>query len=370
MKKICALTLAIIMLACCLTGCGSSKDTVMTVGGTEVSWDEYLYWLESSASDLTSIYYYYVGTSEIDWNGTYSFDTSITNAQWCVNQVLSNIKQLRAIELKAKELGIALDEEDEASMAESIDSYAKNYCGEDATEEDYDAFLKENYNTSLDYQKYIMKISIFYSKLFESMYGENAVDFDDTDAINTYADENGYISANHILLLTTDTETGEALSEEEIAEKQAKAQEIAAELQAITDQDELLARFAELKAEYDEDSGGSSHPNGYCFTNGTMVDEFDSAARTLDMYAVSDPVESTYGYHVIIRLPNDPDTTITTSSTTTTLRVMAAQEQFNSQFSEWTSALEVKFVNGFDTYDFTKLFVDDGFAYVSFDERP
>jgi len=31
-----------------------------------------------------------------------------------------------------------------------------------------------------------MKISIFYSKLFESMYGENAVDFDDTDAINNF----------------------------------------------------------------------------------------------------------------------------------------------------------------------------------------
>ena len=57
MKKTIAMLLAAVMLCGCLAGCGGTKDdTVMTVNGTEISYDEYMTWLGSAVSDIKSIY--------------------------------------------------------------------------------------------------------------------------------------------------------------------------------------------------------------------------------------------------------------------------------------------------------------------------
>ena len=48
MKKFITLTLALIMVLGCFAGCSGDsykEDTVMVVNGTEVSFDEYCYWL-------------------------------------------------------------------------------------------------------------------------------------------------------------------------------------------------------------------------------------------------------------------------------------------------------------------------------------
>ena len=54
MKRFIALTLALVMLCCCAAGCGSDtkEDTVMTVNGTSVSFDEYMGGLNQAVSEL------------------------------------------------------------------------------------------------------------------------------------------------------------------------------------------------------------------------------------------------------------------------------------------------------------------------------
>ena len=47
----------------------------------------------------------------------------------------------------------------------------------------------------------------------------------DEDALS-YLKENGYMSANHILIMTKDPSTGEELSDSDKADKKAKADEI------------------------------------------------------------------------------------------------------------------------------------------------
>ena len=46
-----------------------------------------------------------------------------------------------------------------------------------------------------------------------------------------------------------------------------------------------------------------SSPDGYVFTEGEMVDEFYQGTKALEVGGVSDPIKSSYGWHIIQRLP-------------------------------------------------------------------
>lgn len=61
--------------------------------------------------------------------------------------------------------------------------------------------------------------------------------------------------------------------------------------------------FDELIKQYGEDPGMENSPEGYTFTKGKMVDEFYNAAMALDVGEISHPVRSSYGFHIIKRLP-------------------------------------------------------------------
>ena len=59
--------------------------------------------------------------------------------------------------------------------------------------------------------------------------------------------------------------------------------------------------FGRLADEYSEDPGRQTNPDGYIFTPGTMVQEFESATEALKYGEISGIVESDYGYHIILR---------------------------------------------------------------------
>ena len=62
------------------------------------------------------------------------------------------------------------------------------------------------------------------------------------------------------------------------------------------------ADFDALMAEYSEDPGLQEFPEGYVFTTGEMVAEFENATKALKVGEISGIVESTYGYHIIKRI--------------------------------------------------------------------
>lgn len=364
MKKTISILLITVFVLTCFTGCESSlfgsddANTVMTIDGRAVSWNEYMYWLYSASQELQG-YYASAGSNDIKWTDSFMFDPTVTNAEWCVKRADQTVTEVSVIRNLADEKGITIDAEDQAEIDEYISQYIAYYCGEDATEADFEKLLNTQFLT-LDYYRDMMSMNVIYQNLFNSEYGENGENLSDDIAL-AYGEENNYVTAIHILFKTVDDERNE-LDEATVAEKKAKAEALDAELKAITDKDELLAKFKEYMNDISEDPGKTYMPDGYCFSTGVMVEVFDTATRALDEYEVSDVVESEHGFHIIMRLPQNLDITVSSSSTSGSLRYLAASEQFSGVISELVKNAERKPVGEYKDYDFTTLFSNDGFA--------
>lgn len=375
MKKTIAMLLAAVMLCGCLAGCGGTKDdTVMTVNGTEISYDEYMTWLGSAVSDIKSIYSTYSGT-DVDWDGNFLFDASITNAEWCIKHANENLTKLHSVESKAKELGVTVTDEQKEALEDEIEELRSTYATGDDTEASFKDFLA-SYNYTQDSYRTQRNLNYLYYNVFAELYGEQGEKLDEAKVLD-YAEKNDYVTSAHILIKTTKDVTDEdgkttteELSEAEKAEKLAQAQELADELKAITDNEKRWERFKELMDEYSEDPGKESFPNGYCFTTGTMVEIYDTTSRELAEYEVSDPVESTHGYHVIMRLPMTSSDLVSYQNgyqqSIVPLSYLAAPGYYDTDVSGWAKEATVKYTSLYEKVDFSQYLTDDGFNFVSY----
>lgn len=186
----------------------------------------------------------------------------------------------------------------------------------------------------LDLFKYFTKAQYLYNGLASKLFGENGANISDED-VQEYAEANSYMTAKHILFKTTD-DSGTALSDADKAAKKQQAEQVAAQLRAVTDPDKRVELFDQLMEQYNEDTGESSYPHGYCFTSGTMVTEFEDACKALEPYEVSGVVESQHGYHVILRMPIQGDDLVMSSDgSRQTLQMLVAQDQLGSLLTGW-----------------------------------
>ncbi|MXY26488.1 MAG: hypothetical protein F4Y45_18455 [Acidobacteria bacterium] len=112
------------------------------------------------------------------------------------------------------------------------------------------------------------------------------------DEVRLYYDANieqyrtpGQVRASHILLRVDD--------DEEEADVEARAAELAAEARGGAD-------FAELAREHSEDEANAADGGDLgTFDRGRMVAEFEAAAFAMAAGEISDPVRSPFGFHVI-----------------------------------------------------------------------
>ena len=93
-------------------------------------------------------------------------------------------------------------------------------------------------------------------------------------------------------------QNGESLTQQQQVEKYQFALELSEQIQSA---DDPIAKFEELAAQYSDDPGRESNPTGYIYTAGTMVAEFEEAATGLKPGQISEPVQSDYGFHIILR---------------------------------------------------------------------
>ena len=147
-------------------------------------------------------------------------------------------------------------------------------------EEGMEGALAELHMTADQFARLLVSPEIMIDQLKEH-YGKDA------EALETFYQENFY-RAKHVLI--NEAEGG--------TEKQAQAQEIAQKARDGADFDDLVKEFG-------QDPGMAANPDGYTFGEGEMVQEFYEGTKALEMNCISDPVRTSYGWHIIQRLPLD-----------------------------------------------------------------
>ena len=320
-------------------------DTVVaTVNGTEVTW-RLCYYLIGS---LTSQYINY--TMAIP-DFTTDVGDGLTLQDAMREAVEARMKYYVVPAGKAEERG--LSETVEAEVEEQWQSMVEQFGSLDALMEAIDsAYLDE------PTYRLLLRSNAAFNAIMESTYGAAGEKLSDADVL-AWANDNGILRCKHILF-DFYNEDGSEMTDEQKAELRKEAETTLAELRALeSDREKLLERFDALMADAD-DPGMTTFPNGYTFGEGQMVTEFEEGTRALDEYALSDLVESSYGYHIILRLPLDPDgTTLSQNSGTgeyMTLRADAANELFNAMLIEWIETAEVEWKDDFGTMDYNELF--------------
>ena len=333
-------------------------DTVAGVcNGQDITWREEYYWLSYYVEYIR--YMTAMGMPFSGWDGM-DYSATLTNAQLVAQSARDSMVQMRAMELLAQDVGTGLDETDQQSVQEAFDQSADSYGDQDGTctpeeAEAYEAYLAEQGVDRALYE-YFTGADMLADKVFQTLYGQDGANMSDEDVL-AWAEGQGVMACKHILLMTVDQTTGQPLEDDVIAEKKAKADELYAQLAAVEDDPEALpGLFDELMNTYSEDTGLAAFPDGYIFTPGVMVPEFETTTQSLEEYGVAEPVQSSYGYHIIMRLPVDPDGTCTGPSGGAPLRASAADAAFSALLTDAMTRCDTQWTEGMETPDIPAIF--------------
>ena len=216
------------------------------------------------------------------------------------------VGEYKAMAQCAIDNGITLTEEDHASINDQITQMVTYYGGEEVL----NTMLTQCGVTKDQYLK-IGEMSTLASKLQEKAPELGLLADPTDDELKAYYDQN-FLRAKHILFLNT-TEDGQTIDDATLL---AKANDTLAKIKA-----EGFDKYASLS----EDPGSASNPDGYLFINTqplknsgnendmtllsmlqqygmVMVDEFEAATVALNAGEVSEPVKTSYGYHIIQKL--------------------------------------------------------------------
>ena len=183
---------------------------------------------------------------------------------------------LSACEAKMKESGLSYTD---AEIDAEIKTLADQMGGDTAL----DTYLKDMGLTREQYREFA-KLNVMIQKLREDYFSKNP-----NAARETFDKE--FLRAKHVLVKTVDDNNAELPNQDEL---KAKAEEVAKRAKTGESFDELIKT-------YNEDPGMESNPDGYVFTE--MVPEFYEGTKALAPEAISEPIKTTYGWHIIKRLP-------------------------------------------------------------------
>lgn len=369
--KLIALILCIAMMMCVFTGCGSSVDdiideysetteestrdfeaaratyaadeVVMTIDGEDITWDEYFNWICYALSNYEYTYGPISDFATATANGNMS-DAILDEATYMITMY-------RAVEKKAAELGIELPSDMEEQIAEDWEESLESF------DNDEEALLEyvNQYYGSRELLEYISRVNSYSDDLFEYYYGADGEKLTEEQIAEG---SEGYLMAKHILIQTTDADTGLVLEEEEMKAAQDTIESIYAQLTAY-EGDDLEGYFDELTSQYTEDEGFLTYPDGYLFQEGDMVTEFYNAAMSVEEGQFSEIVESSYGYHIVMRIPIDVESVPMSYASygfNYSLRFIIAQSHFAEESDSWTENVDVETTASYDAIDLTQAF--------------
>lgn len=319
----------------------SDAPVVMTINGSDVKADEYATYMLYNMKYYENMYAQY-GMTDI-W-------TDPQAAEMLGAQMPEAAKQqalyMNLVLKKFNEEGLKLT----AAQQEDLKNVRKQMIESAGGEQGYKDMLASFGFTEQTYDNF-MYVSTCFEALSEHYFGENGTMGASDDEKVQFLNEN-YIGAKHILILTVDSATGEQKRTDEQA---------LAEAQAVRDRLAAGEDFDTVMKEKSEDGGLATNPDGYIFTEGEMVDEFYQAAKELGEDAVSEPVKSDFGYHIIKRIPVDftaklNESVAGASHTYSDLANAGLGKTMEALLEQWMGEADVQTTELFDTINHSNVY--------------
>lgn len=341
MKRILALILAMTLVFClCLTSCDKKTDENQ-VENTELL--EYYNNLEKVVEEFKP-------KTELDnevlatINGLPITASSVKYTTWVLKapegayteeeiktETEKFYKENAALVEVAFENGIELSDDDKTTIKANITGLELQLG---------DNYKKKFANSAFTEFFYFFQTSV-YSSLYNNLY-EKILENREHEITKAAFEEakSGMVRAKHILIQFPEGE-GEngALTDEQKAAVLAEAEAVLAEVNAMAD----ISEFDALIEKYNDDPGMQSNPDGYYFGKGEMVPEFEESAFTLEEGKTSGLVETSYGYHILLKLPLE-DEAIYSSAAFNNLYNTKLYESISAR----TENMEIKYAENHD----------------------
>lgn len=304
----------------------SCADTVMTINGTDVPASAYFYWLSYYASYLE---YYYQSSGGEDFSLSDQYDEDTTYADYVQEQTENTLISSVVATQKAQEEKVELSEDAQTSL--------------DNMEENADPNTLLYYATDLDGLKFTFTNYSYSDALQTALFEKGGKYYANKETLQDYYDDNVF-GAKHILIQTS------GMSDEEKAEAKKTIQGY---LDKILASDDQASTFDQYMNEHSEDSGLAQYPDGYTFMSGDMVSEFEDAVAALKVGEITpEVVESSYGYHIIMRIEPDPE-----EIDDETLKERYQEDTYSGLLNEWTQSAEISTSDALEKLD-TNAFYD------------
>lgn len=263
-------------------------EYVLEVNGRKISFAEFRY------NYLNEVY---AMTKSLSADALKTFWTD-EKEELCLQNAIKSIVIDQAMPEYALNNNFALNAIQEKQIDDDLQTYIDQY-GKGKFDQMLDTYYCLDIATFRDFncRSYVLEL------IFNDMYKDDDpyLAWDDAKfesycqeklkmSFTDYADKN-YLRAKHILILFESGENTE--SHEKTLEK----------INAVYEKLQNGEDFDALVKEYNEDPGVATNPDGYVFKEGVMVDEFYKGTLALDFNSYSEPVMTTYGFHIILRLP-------------------------------------------------------------------
>jgi len=242
-------------------------------------------------------------------------------------QYVKFLVQLEEFEQEAEKLGVEVTEKD---VDEELQEFIKTrFAGKRA---DFEKALEEQGFTE-DALRETLRTSVLSQKLFDEVTKE--VEVPEADIIAYYQQNQASYGTpesrdvRHILI--SEKSDGDQV---DFAKSKEEADRIHAELMAGGD-------FAALAKTNSDDPGSKADGGKLTITRGQTVPEFDKVSFDLQQGAISEPVKTTYGYHIIEALsPVRKAKTTPLAKVRASIKATLLQEKRTTVMTEWVQELE------------------------------
>ena len=318
---------------------GVARNTpLVTVNGAEVPAEEVLYWVSSYADQYAAW-----GMTDL----TMDMGSGQTLGEYYLDSAVETAALYRVVESKAQELGLGWSDANQTAYDEQLQTMKTSLAQQAGLDMETQSdkvdteFVRLISYMGLSQEGFfrINQASFLYNNLMEGLYGPEGTEAPDADKLN----EAGVLHAKHILIKAEPvTDADGNVTDDGMAAALTEAQGLYDQLMAAEDP---AALFDTLMTEHTDDVDSYGNINGgtegYTFGPGEMVQEFYDGAAALAEGEISAPIQSTYGYHIILRLSADNEAGYE----------KYAQVRLDEQLDQWMTDAQVERAEALESLD-------------------